>query len=183
MRHGHPVRWKTLRRHAAGQSEAKSGGCPPRGRPLKFGEDTKANVGGPAGPANFTHGWALAVDVADAMRLRVTAAWCPTPTTGGGGIWQAGQGPAADAQGNIYFMTSNGGHIKFLKPGPPGPDGKPRKLIDHTTDYNGTTDFAESFVRLHYSPPPRRRRGGRIETERLVYPVSRSGSSGKCAGG
>jgi hypothetical protein len=136
----------------------------------KFGEDTKADVGGPAGPANFTHGWVLAVDVADAMRLRVTAAWCPTPTTGGGGIWQAGQGPAADAQGNIYFMTSNGGYIKFLKPGPPGPDGKPRKLIDHTTDHNGTTDFAECFVRLHYSPPPAGSAAGELKLSDWFIP-------------
>lgn len=71
------------------------------------------------------HGWVCAFDTAT---LRRTAAWCTTPTTFGGGIWQAGQGPAADDFGDIYFMTANGG-------------------------FNGVTDFAESFVRLRYTPP------------------------------
>jgi outer membrane protein assembly factor BamB len=71
------------------------------------------------------HGWVLAFD-ADAFRL--TATWSVTPTTQGGGIWQAGQGPAADDQGRVYLMTGNGG-------------------------WNGTTDFSESLVKLRYSPP------------------------------
>jgi outer membrane protein assembly factor BamB len=75
--------------------------------------------------AKDTHGWVIAFDVAS---FRQTAAWCSTPNSSGGGIWQAGQGPAADEQGNIYVMTSNGG-------------------------WNGTTDFAESFVKLQYTSP------------------------------
>jgi outer membrane protein assembly factor BamB len=67
------------------------------------------------------HGWVIAFDVDS---FRQIAAWTSTPTTLAGGIWQAGQGPASDDQGNVYAMTSNGG-------------------------WNGTTDFAESFVRLH----------------------------------
>lgn len=67
------------------------------------------------------HGWVIAFDVDS---FRQIASWTSTPTTLAGGVWQAGQGPASDDQGNIYAMTSNGG-------------------------WNGTTDFAESFVRLH----------------------------------
>ena len=69
------------------------------------------------------HGWLIPVDVDN---FRQTAAWCTTPRSHAGGIWQAGQGPASDDAGNIYLMTSNGG-------------------------WNGTTDFAESFIRLHYN--------------------------------
>ena len=68
------------------------------------------------------HGWVVAFDV-DSFQQK--AAWTPTPNTSPGGIWQASQGPSSDDQGNVFFMTSNGG-------------------------WNGTTDFAESFVRLHY---------------------------------
>jgi outer membrane protein assembly factor BamB len=70
------------------------------------------------------HGWVIAFDVDSFHQI---ASWTSTPHTMAGGIWQAGQGPASDDQGNVYAMTSNGG-------------------------WNGTTDFAESFVRLHASP-------------------------------
>jgi len=69
------------------------------------------------------HGWLIAFDVDS---FKQTAAWTSTPKSHAGGIWQAGQGPASDDSGNVYAMTSNGG-------------------------WNGTTDFAESFVRLHYA--------------------------------
>ena len=69
------------------------------------------------------HGWVIAFDVDSFHQI---AAWTSTPKTLAGGIWQAGQGPASDDQGNVYVMTSNGG-------------------------WNGTTDFAESFIRLHFT--------------------------------
>ena len=69
------------------------------------------------------HGWLIAFDVDN---FREIAAWTATPKSLAGGVWQAGQGPASDDQGNVYAMTSNGG-------------------------WNGTTDFAESFVRLHFT--------------------------------
>ena len=69
------------------------------------------------------HGWIIAFDVDSFTQV---ASWTSTPKTLAGGIWQAGQGPAADDQGNVFAMTSNGG-------------------------WNGTTDFAESFVRLHHA--------------------------------
>lgn len=48
------------------------------------------------------HGWVLAFDV---DTFRQTAAFCTSPKSGLGGVWQAGQGPAADDQGNLYAMT------------------------------------------------------------------------------
>lgn len=44
----------------------------------------------------------------DAATLTRRAFWSSTPTGSSGGIWQSGQAPAVDAQGNIYLMTGNG---------------------------------------------------------------------------
>jgi hypothetical protein len=44
----------------------------------------------------------------DAETLAQRAFWNATPTGDDGGIWQSGQGPSADAQGNVYLMTGNG---------------------------------------------------------------------------
>jgi hypothetical protein len=43
----------------------------------------------------------------DAQTLAQRAFWSPTPTGENGGIWQSGQGPAADGEGNVYLMTGN----------------------------------------------------------------------------
>ncbi|MCC3767345.1 hypothetical protein [Streptomyces sp. UNOC14_S4] len=52
------------------------------------------------------HGWVFAFD---AGTLRQTGVYVTTPGTERGGVWQAGQGLAADDHGNVYFMTGNGG--------------------------------------------------------------------------
>jgi hypothetical protein len=44
----------------------------------------------------------------DAATLTRRAVWASTPTGGDGGIWQAGQAPAVDPDGNVYLMTGNG---------------------------------------------------------------------------
>ena len=44
----------------------------------------------------------------DATTLSQRAFWSTTPTGTDGGIWQSGQGPSADSQGNVYVMTGNG---------------------------------------------------------------------------
>jgi hypothetical protein len=46
----------------------------------------------------------------------------------GAGVWMAGQGAAADAQGNLYALTGNG-------------------------DFDGATQWGESFLKLKYTPP------------------------------
>jgi len=55
----------------------------------------------------FYHGWVVAFDE---EKLEQKFVFCATPgdVLGEGGIWQAGNGLAADAQGNIYLMTGNG---------------------------------------------------------------------------
>jgi len=51
------------------------------------------------------HGWVMAYD---AHTLRQTAVFNTSPDAGESGIWQSDNGPAADAQGNIYAATGNG---------------------------------------------------------------------------
>jgi PQQ enzyme repeat len=70
-------------------------------------------------------GWVLACSTSP---LAVTAAWASTARGSGGGIWHGAGGLAGDAAGNIYAMTGNG-------------------------DFDGVTDFGESFVKLAYTPP------------------------------
>jgi hypothetical protein len=69
-------------------------------------------------------GWVIAVDVTS---FSIKAAWTSCPKNGGGGIWMAGQGPAANNAGDIMFVTGNG-------------------------NFDDVTDKAESACRLQYDP-------------------------------
>jgi outer membrane protein assembly factor BamB len=51
-------------------------------------------------------GWIISFDE-DTLQQQEPV-FCTTPGGEMGGIWQAGNGPAADAQGNLYVMTGNG---------------------------------------------------------------------------
>jgi outer membrane protein assembly factor BamB len=51
-------------------------------------------------------GWLMSFDP-DTL-LPADPVFCTTPDGEMGGIWQAGNGPAADDAGNLYFMTGNG---------------------------------------------------------------------------
>jgi hypothetical protein len=51
------------------------------------------------------HGWLLGYDK---TTLQQKTVYCTTPNGKEGGIWMAGNGPAADANGNIYLATGNG---------------------------------------------------------------------------
>jgi hypothetical protein len=51
------------------------------------------------------HGWVFAYDATTLARVGI---WNATPNGGGAGIWHAGGGLAADANGNIYGITGNG---------------------------------------------------------------------------
>ena len=44
----------------------------------------------------------------NAATLQQEAIISITPNGSEGGIWSAGQGPIADAAGNVYIMTGNG---------------------------------------------------------------------------
>jgi hypothetical protein len=51
------------------------------------------------------HGWVMAYD---AHSLAQTGVYNTSPDAGESGIWQSDNGPAADAQGNVYLATGNG---------------------------------------------------------------------------
>ena len=69
------------------------------------------------------HGWVMSYN---ASNLAQEAAFNTSPNGGRNGVWISGGGPAADANGNIYFPTGNG-------------------------TWNGTSDFGDSIVKL--GPP------------------------------
>jgi hypothetical protein len=70
-------------------------------------------------------GWVIACGT---RPFAATAAWAATANGFGGGIWHGAGGLAADPQGHVYAMTGNG-------------------------SFDGVTEFAESFVKLAYTPP------------------------------
>lgn len=55
-------------------------------------------------------GWVLGYD---AHTLQQTVVWAPTPDGAGGGIWEVGDGPAADGAGNIFLAVSNGDYNAY----------------------------------------------------------------------
>jgi len=54
---------------------------------------------------NPYHGWIFGYD---AQTLQIKAIYNDTPDGEAGGLWESGQGPAADAQGNLYVVSGNG---------------------------------------------------------------------------
>lgn len=62
-------------------------------------------VGGGHGDFGPYHGWVLAFDQAT---MKLLGTYLTTPDGWAGGIWQAGNGPAIDEDGNVYFESANG---------------------------------------------------------------------------
>ena len=102
----------------------------PPGPKMLYAAFTGSDGAPPSTATQQHHGWVVAFDVG---AWKQAGAWTPTPSSFGGGIWQASQGPAADEQGNVYLMTGNGGYLV---------------VGGQTKDFIGDGDFAESFVKL-----------------------------------
>lgn len=81
------------------------------------------------------NGWIFAYDAVTLARKQV---FCVAPNGNGGGIWQAGNGLAADAAGNIYALTSNGNGM--------GPNGV-GELFSFTAA-SGGVDYGNSMLKL-----------------------------------
>jgi hypothetical protein len=85
---------------------------------LLFGNTVYAAFGAAIeGPTNqpsdtYWHGWILAYDKLFSSSSAPADSLCTTPTSEGGGIWQAGNGLAADSS-NIYFATTNAWQCAF----------------------------------------------------------------------
>jgi len=69
------------------------------------------------------HGFLMAYD---AQTLKQVAVFNTSPTASGASIWQSGQGPSADADGNVYVITGN----------------------SNEGLWDGVQNFSESFLKL-----------------------------------
>ena len=76
------------------------------------------------------HGWILGYN---ASTLKQTGIWCSSPNGRGNGIWGAGSGLSADANGNTYVATGNGDDT-VTTPAPPP---------------STTIDYGDSIVRVN----------------------------------
>jgi len=79
--------------------------------------------------------------------LQQTSALNLTPTGGGGGIWMAGDGLAADSSGNIYFLDGNGSFDTTLTNGFPSDGDYGNGFIKLSTTNNtlAVADYFEEF--------------------------------------
>jgi hypothetical protein len=63
---------------------------------------------GSNGDALPYNGWLFVYSAAGTGVLHQVAVFCTSPDKGASAIWQSGDGPAADSNGNIYLATGNG---------------------------------------------------------------------------
>jgi hypothetical protein len=69
------------------------------------------------------HGWIIGYN---ASTMTFANAFCTTPNGNGGGVWMSGSAPVFDSSNNLYVISSNG-------------------------DYDGSTEFGDSFLKLNTS--------------------------------
>jgi len=83
------------------------------------------------------HGWILSYK---ASTLQQVGAWCTSPNGKGSGLWSAGAGLSADAQGRIFVATGNGDYpvVGNVVPSPPPAP-------------STSVDFGDSIVQLSIS--------------------------------
>ena len=83
------------------------------------------------------HGWILSYN---ATTLQQAGAWCSSPNGKGSGLWGAGAGLSADAEGRIFVATGNGDYpvVGNVVPSPPPAP-------------SASVDFGDSIVQLSVS--------------------------------
>jgi outer membrane protein assembly factor BamB len=97
------------------QTEGFIGGVENQRPALLLSNDTVYVGFGSYGDCGPFHGWMFGfnADTLESSPRAFTTITLPVP---GNGIWQGGQGPAADAEGNIYLMVGNGTSRDILPP-------------------------------------------------------------------
>jgi len=98
---------------------------------------------------NGAAGGIIAFDVAS----NSVTAFLPMTAGRGGGIWMAGQGLAADADGFLYGVTGNG-------------------------SFNGVSDFGETIFKVQYTPPASSQTQGSLAVVSHWAPYSDAGRVG-----
>ncbi|EEF59520.1 chitobiase/beta-hexosaminidase C-terminal domain-containing protein [Pedosphaera parvula] len=87
------------------------------------------------------HGWFIGYDAATLQRSVV---YNTTPNGTDGGIWQSGQAPSADANGNIYLSIANG---------TVGVSGNPRSLVNRGESFLKLTRNGTNFTIASWFTP------------------------------
>lgn len=95
-------------------------------------------------------GWVFAYDRRDIHRQTGVYATTATTSGKGGGVWMAGQAPAVDDRGNLYFMTGNAMPANDLQWGDPAISAQWDVLLE--PEVAAGHDLGDSFVKL--GPPP-----------------------------
>jgi hypothetical protein len=101
--------------------------------------------------AGVASGYCFAFDVA----TNTVSAMLAMTSGEGAGVWMAGQGPVADSQGFLYVLTGNG-------------------------DFDGVSQWGESFLKLKYTPPSGRN-AGKLEVVDHWTPWTDFGRTGQSA--
>lgn len=85
------------------------------------------------------HGWVMGYNAAT---LQQTTLFVNTPNGSDGGFWMSGQGPCADAQGNVYLSSGNGS-VDASDYG--------ESFLKLTKNKHGTMDVASYFIPTNWS--------------------------------
>jgi len=108
---------------------------------VAFGSDADSTTCTHDGVTHIYRGWVMALD---SVSLAFSAVYTTTPDrpSGGGGVWQGSNGPAADDQGNVYLVSGNG----LDTPAPSSPIDQEDSFVRLSANGNGTLPVLSSYA-------------------------------------